>query len=205
MNKSESIKELASALAAAQSEFTPVPLNAVNPFLKNKYADLSSVIESAKPILAKHGLSIAQLVENEQGIGVTTILMHTSGEWLSSMLSLPLGDERGKSLAQVAGSIITYIRRYTYGAILGLYTGDDDDGSAGAKREKSESAVKSVQATQSKNSDPTEGETSEAQKKFNALGLPDFKRNALLQGAGGDYTTALSMYENSLTAGKKKA
>jgi len=129
MNKSDSIKELSTALSKAQASFKPVPMNAINPFLKNHYADLGSVIESAKPVLSTNGLSIAQLVENDGPmIGVTTILMHTSGEWLQSTMTLPMLDEKGKSAAQVAGSIITYIRRYAYGAIIGLYTGDDDDG-----------------------------------------------------------------------------
>jgi hypothetical protein len=129
VQKSDSIKELSTALSKAQAAFKPVPMNAINPFLKNHYADLGSVIESAKPVLAAHGLSISQLVENDGPmIGVTTILMHQSGEWLLSTMTLPMLDEKGKSAAQVAGSIITYIRRYAYGAIIGLYTGDDDDG-----------------------------------------------------------------------------
>jgi len=129
MNQSPSIKELATALAQAQSEFTAVPFNSTNPFLKNKYADLGSVIETAKPVLAKHGLSVSQLVYDMPGcIGVTTILMHSSGEYVSSSVSLPLGEEKGKSQAQVAGSVITYLRRYALSSILGLYADEDTDG-----------------------------------------------------------------------------
>jgi hypothetical protein len=61
-------------------------------------------------------------------------LIHTSGQWIEDTISLPLGDEKGKSLAQVAGSIITYLRRYSYGAIVGLATDEDTDGNQPSKR-----------------------------------------------------------------------
>ena len=131
MNKSDSIKSLAEALAKAQADFSAVPFNATNPFLKNKYADLGAIIQSAKPVLAKHGLSVSQLAESEAGsIGVTTMLMHSSGEWVASTISLPISDEKGKSSAQVAGSVITYLRRYALASVLGLYADEDCDGNA---------------------------------------------------------------------------
>lgn len=143
MNKSESIKSLAAALVKAQGEFRGVPMNSTNPFLKNKYADLGAVIESAKPVMAANGLAVSQLVGGDGAtISVTTMLMHTSGEWIESTVSILVGEEKGKSTAQVAGSIITYLRRYGLAAILGLYADEDADGNhpAAAKPE-----VKSVQ------------------------------------------------------------
>lgn len=133
--KSEQLNELATALAKAQAEMPAVPMNAVNPFLKNKYADLAEMIRVASPVLAKHGLSISQQPVSFEGqlVGVTTTLLHTSGQWIEDTISLPLGDEKGKSLAQVAGSIITYLRRYSYGAIVGLATDEDTDGNAPSK------------------------------------------------------------------------
>ena len=129
MQKSESIVELACALAQAQGELQPVKMNSVNPFLKNKYADLGAVIFTSRPVLAKFGLSVSQLVYTESGeIGIETILIHKSGEWLSSRMGLPLGDEKGKSQAQVAGSVITYLRRYSLASILGMYADEDSDG-----------------------------------------------------------------------------
>lgn len=129
MNKSDSIKELAAALARAQAEFPAVPENATNPFLKNRYADLGAVIASAKATLAKHGLSVSQLPYSEaERIGVTTLLMHSSGEFIEAEMSIPLGEDKGRSLAQNAGAIITYLRRYGYSSILGLYTDEDTDG-----------------------------------------------------------------------------
>jgi hypothetical protein len=128
-NKSESIKELATALSKAQGEMPAVQFNAVNPFLKNKYADLGAIIATSKPILAKHGLSVSQMSGGDgDTVSVTTVLMHQSGEWMESTMSLKIGDEKGKSTAQVAGSIITYLRRYSLASILGMYADEDGDG-----------------------------------------------------------------------------
>lgn len=130
MNQSPTIEMLAKALAEAQGELKPVAMNSVNPFLKNKYADLGAVIDAVRPVLAKHGLAVAQFPFNDPGgIGIETILMHTSGQWLSERVSLPLSDEKGKSAAQVAGSIVTYLRRYALSAVLGVYADEDADGS----------------------------------------------------------------------------
>ena len=131
MNKSETMKELAIALSKAQAEMPPAEMNATNPFLKNKYADLGSIIKTAKPILAKYGLSVSQLSESVNGsIGVTTILMHSSGEWIESTMVLPVVDAKGLSSAQAAGSIISYLRRYSLSSILGMYADEDTDGNA---------------------------------------------------------------------------
>lgn len=128
MNKSDKIDELALALCIVQEGLKPVAFNATNPFLKNRYADLGAVIEASKELLAKNGFAVTQLATHDGGIGVETVLMHKSGQWISSTISLPLGDEKGKSLAQVAGSIITYLRRYALAAIIGLYADEDGDG-----------------------------------------------------------------------------
>jgi hypothetical protein len=83
MDKSESIKTLAAALAKAQDEIGAVKFDEVNPFLKNKYASLGAIIEAAKPALSKNGLTISQPVTgNGNEVGVTTILMHNSGEFI---------------------------------------------------------------------------------------------------------------------------
>jgi len=135
MNKSETIKELAAALASAQAEMPAAKMTAENPFLKSKYADLGSVIEAARPVLGKHGLAFTQLVSsNESGLSVETVLMHKGGEWISETVTLSTGEERGKSAAQVAGSVITYLRRYSLAAILGMYADEDTDGNQPAPK-----------------------------------------------------------------------
>jgi len=129
MNKSETIGNLAKALPLAQGEFRAIRFDSVNPFLKNHFASLGALIEATRAILAKHGLSVIQIPFSEgELVGVETILLHVSGEYISGTMKLPVGEERGKSNAQVAGSIITYIRRYSYASILGLYADEDGDG-----------------------------------------------------------------------------
>jgi len=127
--KSDNIDALAAALAKAQAVMPVAKMNATNPFLKNKYADLGSIIEASRNALVDNGLSVSQLVEGDDNkIGVSTMLMHSSGQWLESTVSMALGEERGKSAAQVAGSIITYLRRYSLASMLGIYADEDADG-----------------------------------------------------------------------------
>lgn len=143
MNKSTSLSQLSLALAKAQAEMPRVIMNSVNPFLKNKFADLGAVIEASRPVLARHGLSISQFPTYfENRVGVTTILLHESGEWLEETVLLAMEDEKGKSAAQVAGSIISYLRRYSWSAVLGLYADEDTDGEP-VKRHPAEREQKS--------------------------------------------------------------
>ena len=130
MEKSQTITELAKALVAFQSEMKTVGFDANNPFFKSKYATLSALVETSKPVLAKNGLAVSQLTEGEGGI--TTILMHTSGEYLFSTLTL----KPSKDDPQGRGSAITYARRYAYAAILGLVSDEDDDGNAATQTAK---------------------------------------------------------------------
>jgi len=129
MNKSEGIQNLAAALSKAQAELPAIKFDSVNPFLKNGYASLGAVIAGSRSVLAKNGLSVTQLTFGEDGVvGVETMLLHSSGEWISDRVSMQAGEERGKSSAQVAGSIVTYLRRYALASILGIYADEDGDG-----------------------------------------------------------------------------
>lgn len=129
MNKSESVAKLAEALSKAQAEFTHAPLNSTNPFLKNKYADLGSVIQSVRPAMTKNGLAITQTVAAENGIvTVETMLMHASGEWITQSIGIPVDQSKGMSLAQSIGAVVTYLRRYSIAAIMGIYADEDTDG-----------------------------------------------------------------------------
>jgi len=144
MIKSETIGKLAGALTAAQAEMPDVKKNAVNPFLKNKYADLGAVIETSRPYLAKNGLSISQFPTSDADkIGVTSILMHTSGEYIEDTIYISTSDSKGLSVAQSAGVVISYLRRYGWASILGMYAEEDTDGGAG----KPTPSVKSPQST----------------------------------------------------------
>jgi hypothetical protein len=144
MNTSQSIKLLAAALKKAQSEMGGVEMNQTNPFYKSRYADLGAVIKVSKEALAANGLSISQpTVTNEYGVGVTTLLLHESGEFIESTITLPITDT--KNIAQEAGKIITYLRRYSLASILNLYSDEDTDGE-GKKSEQKKAQPKSNKA-----------------------------------------------------------
>jgi hypothetical protein len=133
--KSESIAQIAQALALAQAKMKAAQMNATNPFLKNKYADLGSVIEAVRSPLSENGLAFTQLVTNEgEAISLETILMHKSGEWIGATMTLPLDDKKGLSLAQNTGAVITYMRRYALSAMLGIYADEDTDGQGDGKK-----------------------------------------------------------------------
>ena len=127
--------KLIPALIKAQEEIRPIQPNAENPFLHSKYADLGAHVDGIMPILRKNGLTITQLVFGTDGqVGVETILAHVSGQNVTSKIAMPIIDEKGKTGAQVAGSIISYLRRYALAAIVGAYSGDDDDAAATGKK-----------------------------------------------------------------------
>ena len=129
MTKSESITNLATALASAQAEMPVAVFDATNPFLKSKYASLGSVIQASRPILAKHKLSLVQFpISDASSIGVESILTHESGEFVAERILIPLTEEKGKTKVQCAGSTLTYLRRYSWAAILGMYSDEDGDG-----------------------------------------------------------------------------
>jgi len=130
MNKSESIKELASALSKAQGEFEHAKKDVNNPFYKSKYADLANCIDAAKAPLSMNGLSVVQVLDINDSLGVVleTMLMHTSGEWISGKYPIsPL-----KNDPQAFGSCIQYARRYAFSAMTGI-AADDDDGNAASQ------------------------------------------------------------------------
>lgn len=131
---SESIASLAKAYAQFQQEVINPSNTAKNPQFKSNYAPLDEVINTAKPVLAKYGLSVLQSTGSEgEAIKIVSILMHESGEYIQSdELVLPAYQTKGGGVkefnAQGAGSAITYGRRYSLSAILGLASEDDDDG-----------------------------------------------------------------------------
>ena len=132
--KSEQINELATALAKAQSEITGAKKDANNPFFKSKYADLSSVWEACRDALTKNGLCVSQMVEqNEHGDVLCTMLIHSSGQWLSSTMPIKSKLEaRGSNELQALGSALTYLRRFSLAAIVGVAPAEEDDDGNGA-------------------------------------------------------------------------
>jgi len=135
MNKSESIAGLAAALAKAQGAMKGAVKDSTNPFFKSKYADLASVVEAIRVAFSNNGLSYIQTVQpsDKDEVRVETTLLHSSGEWVAcGFLSLPVS----KADAQGYGSALTYARRYSLSAAVGVAPEDDDGNAAVAAKPK---------------------------------------------------------------------
>lgn len=140
MNCSPSIKEISLALVKAQSKMGGAVKGASNPYFKSKYSDLNSVIEACKVDLNDQGISVLQPVcSDEHGDYVETILLHTSGEFLSSRMKLRTQKENDM---QAYGSAISYARRYGLQAMVFIPSSDDDDGEKTMDRSKSKTETK---------------------------------------------------------------
>ena len=123
MKKSDTIKELATALNKAQAEMSGAKKSSKNPFFKSNYANLEEVINCIKEPFANNDLSYMQFPIATDGFaGVELIIMHSSGEWISNELLLKCA----KNDPQGMGSAITYARRYTLQSAAGLPSEDDD-------------------------------------------------------------------------------
>lgn len=123
IHMSATVGDLAKALAAAQAELEPAKKEAVNPHFKSRYADLSACWDAVRGPLARHGLAVSQLPSLDGDVvRLTTMLLHTSGEFIGSDAAVRLGKHDAPSV----GSALTYLRRYALSAIVGLSTEDDD-------------------------------------------------------------------------------
>lgn len=145
MTKSESIAKLAEALNKFQATIKAVKKDGSNPFFKSKYATLDNIWEHARKELTSNGLSVSQLPSGENEL--TTVLLHTSGEFISATAKMTPKD----STPQSQGSAITYLRRYALSAVLGLTSEEDDDGNAASKPQyavpRAAPGTRSVKAT----------------------------------------------------------
>ena len=125
MRTSESIADLAKALAAAQGEMKNAKLNKVNPHFKSRYADLAEIRDTVTPALSRNGLSVAQGTDmTESGLVVVTRLMHLSGQWIESRYPIAIDKP------QAMGSAYTYAKRYSLAAICCISSDEDDDANA---------------------------------------------------------------------------
>lgn len=126
-SRSDDLKELFTALSKAQAEMKTAGLNAENPYFKSSYSDLAEIVRVSRPALAKNGLSvIQQILPNEDGQNILhTLLCHSSGQYIESRMRILPSKPDVQSLA----SYLTYLRRYSYAAIVGVVSsGEDDDG-----------------------------------------------------------------------------
>ncbi len=128
----ETCTDLFTALIKAQSQMGSAGKYGKNPHFRSRYASLAAVIDAVIPVLNANGLGVLQLPSIEGSeVQLTTILMHSSGQRLSSTVGAPLGKKQD---AQAVGSAITYLRRYSLQSIMGLPV-EDDDGNAASRRQ----------------------------------------------------------------------
>jgi hypothetical protein len=127
MRTSDTINELATALAKAQGEIANPKKDGVNPHFKNRYATLAQVRDTVTPALSANGIALVQLTgPGEPGQMVLyTRLVHASGQWMEG--AYPVFMDTAKP--QIMGAAMTYARRYTICAICNIMQ-DDDDGEA---------------------------------------------------------------------------
>lgn len=128
MERSEQIDKLAAALAKFQGELEqpkmncPVEVQTSKGKYTFKYADFAECKAAARKPLADNELAVTQLIEEDYSL--LTMLVHSSGQWIASRVKMPVMQQG----AQAVGSAITYAKRYSFCAILGIVADEDDDG-----------------------------------------------------------------------------
>lgn len=128
MNRSESITKIASALVKAQAAMGNAVKDSKNPFFKSSYADLNAVREACLPALNANGVSVLQPTVHVDGKPfVETVLLHESGEFISSLTEVICAKINDP---QAHGSGVSYARRYGLQSLVNLGSADDDAESA---------------------------------------------------------------------------
>lgn len=140
MKTSETIKNLSAAILKAQRNIGAATKGAANPFFKSRYADLGSVMEACKEALNNEGITVLQPVQSDStGDFVETILLHESGEFMSSSMKLVLS----KQDMQAYGSAVSYARRYSLQSLV-FIPAEDDDGEKAVARSKPETNSQAI-------------------------------------------------------------
>jgi len=130
---SPELDQLAAALAKAQAQVKGAAKDSVNPQLRNKYADLASVWEACRDALTANGLAVSQHPGCDGVMAtVDTILLHQSGQFISSRLTAPIIPQTYNReappmvTAQATIAAVTYLRRTALAAVVGVAPADDD-------------------------------------------------------------------------------
>lgn len=142
MKTSEQIDKIVPALLKAKANMGAAVKDSKNPFFKSNYADLNSINDACGPALEAQGIIVLQptaVLANGATV-VETLLLHSSGQFLSSELEVVTAKERDP---QAYGSGISYTRRYALQSLLNL-AAVDDDGEAAKKRASAPTPVKST-------------------------------------------------------------
>jgi len=127
MEQSENIAEISAALSKAQAEIRNPAKNIQNTFLKNKYADLTSVLNCIRPVAAANGLAFMQTVEayNDR-VAVTSQVTHSSGQWIRQVASVAISSQ-AKNPMQDLGSMATYLKRFQSQSMFAICGDEDTD------------------------------------------------------------------------------
>jgi len=140
---SEQVDKLVPALSAAQAKIENVNKNKQGHGYK--YADLAACLEAIKThLIEKQGFAITQLLarDSDGKPTLTTLLLHNSGQWLKSVFPLDNYEALHKcNKLQQIGAALTYLRRYTLAAMVGLAQEDDDAASLTIKKEEVEQRI----------------------------------------------------------------
>ena len=171
MQTSETIKEIAPALAKAIGVMTGATKDGKNPHFKSSYATLASAVDACRGPLAENGLFTVQDqggITDHNTIILKTRIFHASGEWIETTC-----EAKPKSFTpQDIGSSITYLRRYGLMTALGI-PAEDDDGNSASQGKQQEDIKKPSPVKNGK------GKTPETRKIFSDL-------QANIYAAGGD-------------------
>lgn len=128
MQTSQSIGAIAAALVAFQSEVVDPKKGSDNPYFNSKYVPLDALVAAIRKPMANNGLSFMQFpIINDEKVGIKTTILHKSGEYIEGD---PLYMKPIKQDPQAIGSAITYAKRYSLSAILGVAWEEDDDGNS---------------------------------------------------------------------------
>jgi hypothetical protein len=141
MKTSTTITAIAKSLAAASASLRNPGQDATNPHFRSKYTSLVGLIDSLRAPLAAQGIIVLQPVSSPVAgrVRVTTTLLHSSGEWMSSTADLPSG-----ATAQSFGAAVAYLRRYALQSMLGVSGDADADDDGEAERARAEKPAKAV-------------------------------------------------------------
>jgi len=187
--KPETKADIYQALIAAQGEFKPIPKTKKVNFgnVKYSYADFDDLVQCVRPILCKNSLAFVHRINTE--LDHTTFMeceiLHKSGQSIGCKLEIKLPDD-----PKQAGAIITYFKRYTLEAMLGVTTNEDTDATV-------QEAPKSVDKPKSKSTGAKSSTITEAQRKrlFAIAGekkLGKEQMEPLLKGFGFDSSKDIS-------------
>ena len=191
-NQSNALGQLAKAMAKVQEEMPAAPKDSTNPFFKSKFASLESCMATAFPFLSKNGLTVVQTTDTRDGrVVLNTTLIHSTGEWIRGVYPVLSKDNTPQAL----GSAISYAKRYSFSAIIGQPTGDDDGEAAQDRPTQTKTTAKPYKAKATIFKSVTEREIAELRAVIIKAGWGSDQVGMYLDGLGKKHTKELTLPE----------